>query len=361
MSGRIVVFGATGYTGRLVVSELLARGWEPVIAGRSAKKVATLADEHGGLQTAIADVNHPRTVRALVEAADVLVTTVGPFTLHGQAALEAALDAGAHYVDSAGEPDFIRDVYTNAARRAQAGGCALLTGCGYNFAAGNLAGALTARDAGESARRVDVAYFSMGEAELSSGTRATIAVTIGQRSHALREGRLLLKPFAREMRSFRHGEQRHSAALVGGTEPLTLPRVAPQLTHIATYLGLGSMTPAAKVASYVVPPLMRLPFIRARVRAGVEKTRTGEGPDALARGKAVSLVLAVALDGRGGELATVRLEGGNDYDLTARVMAYTAGRLAAGDVQGAGALGPVDALGLDELEGAWREAGLSRV
>src|SRR5687767_531916 len=102
---RIVLFGATGYTGELTARAMAERGMKPVLAGRRGDALAQLSSElGGGLETAVADVSKPETVRALVEEGDVLVTTVGPFARWGDPALEAALDAGAHYVDSTGEP-----------------------------------------------------------------------------------------------------------------------------------------------------------------------------------------------------------------------------------------------------------------
>jgi short subunit dehydrogenase-like uncharacterized protein len=168
-----VVFGATGYTGRLVVAELVRCGLRPVVAGRSADRVRALAEEHGGLPTATADVSRPGTVRALIEHGDVLISTVGPFVRYGQPALDAAIDAGAHYLDSCGEPGFYRQVFTQAAPRARAAGSALLTGCGFDFVPGHLAGALAVRETDGAARRLDVGYFFTEGSRLSSGTRAT--------------------------------------------------------------------------------------------------------------------------------------------------------------------------------------------
>ena len=96
---QIVVFGATGYTGRLVVAALTGRGLRPMLAGRSQQRLGELSQRYGGLDTAIADVTQPHSVRALVEDGDVLVSTVGPFLRYGEPALEAAVAAGAHYLD----------------------------------------------------------------------------------------------------------------------------------------------------------------------------------------------------------------------------------------------------------------------
>jgi short subunit dehydrogenase-like uncharacterized protein len=122
VSGRIVVFGATGYTGDLTARALVDRGARPVLAARDAERVSRLAAELGGLETAVADVAQPATLRDLVERGDVLVSTVGPFSRLGGPAVEAAIAAGAHYLDSTGEGAFIRTVFERHGPAAEAAG-----------------------------------------------------------------------------------------------------------------------------------------------------------------------------------------------------------------------------------------------
>src|SRR4051794_6364109 len=112
MAGRIVLFGATGYTGDLTARALVDRGARPVLAARTESRVRALADELGGLDWAVADVGDPSSVRALVERGDVLVSTVGPFVRWGEPAVQAAVAAGANYLDSTGEPPLIRPVFS---------------------------------------------------------------------------------------------------------------------------------------------------------------------------------------------------------------------------------------------------------
>ncbi|MBW3653697.1 MAG: hypothetical protein KY433_08910 [Actinobacteria bacterium] len=89
------------------------------------------------------------------------------------------------------------------------------------------------------------------------------------------------------------------------------------------------------------------------------KGSTG-GPHAVARAKARSFIVAVASDDQGMPLATVRLQGANPYDFTGAVLAWGAAAVAAGRLRATGALGPVDAFGLDALEAGVAEAGIAR-
>src|SRR4051794_16787541 len=191
MAGRIVLFGATGYTGELTARELAGIGERPVLAARSESRVRALAEELGGLDWAVADVSRPETVRALVARGDVLVSCVGPFARWGAPAVEAAIAAGAHYLDSTGETPFIRQVFETYGPRAQAAGCALVTAMGYDWVPGNLAGALALRDAGEGATRVAIGYFIEGGGGadgMSGGTRASAAGGLLEPSVAWRRG-----------------------------------------------------------------------------------------------------------------------------------------------------------------------------
>lgn len=360
---RIVLFGATGYTGRLTAQALAARGLRPVLAGRHADALAALAADLGGTEVAVADVGRPRTVRALVDAGDVLISTVGPFARYGAPAISAAVDAGAHYLDSTGEAPFIRQVFTDYGPRARSS--ALLTAFGYDFVPGNLAGALALAQA-PSAVRVDIGYFMAGVADaggMSSGTRASAAGILLARHHALRSGRIVTEPSARHVRTFDVAGRPKVAASVGATEPYALPRIAPQLTDVAVYLGwFGPATRPLQVLSMGASVLRQVPGAAGLVAAAVRPfTRgTGSGPGAEVRALRRSRVVAVCSDAAGEPLAQVLVEGVDGYDLTARMLAWGAERLAAGAVSGTGALGPVDAFGIDGLQRGCAEAGLAR-
>ena len=142
-----------------------------------------------------ADVTDPASVRALVTSADdVLVTTVGPFTRLGRAAVEAAIEQGCGYVDSTGEPPFIRAVFEEYGPRAEASGARLLTAFGYDYVPGNLAAAhalADARAAGRIPVAVEIGYFIDGTFAISSGTRASAAVMAAATPFALRNGRIV--------------------------------------------------------------------------------------------------------------------------------------------------------------------------
>jgi short subunit dehydrogenase-like uncharacterized protein len=360
MAGRIVLFGATGYTGRLVAEAMVERGARPVLAARSRDKLEALADDLGaGLETAVADVSDPPTVSALVERGDVLVTTVGPFVRWGAAAAAAATTSGAHYLDSTGEPPFIREVFERYGPAADRNGCGMLTAFGYDWVPGNLAGGLALRQAGDDAVRIDVGYFFTGRAEPSGGTRSTMAASLGESGFALREGRVQSERAAKRVRSFPVGSKRREAFSVGSSEHFALPRIAPQLREVNAYLGwFGPLTRPMQALSLGAS----LPGASQLLKLAGERLVKGSsgGPDAAARKKSGSHIVAIAYDGAGRELAEVHVTGVDGYTFTGRVLAWGAQLAAEGGLQGTGALGPVDAFGLVALTDGCRWAGLEQ-
>ena len=367
MSSRIVLFGATGYTGELTAREMVARGMRPVLAARRKEPLERLAEELGGLEWLVADVAKPQTVRALVEPGDVLVSTVGPFMQFGSAALDAAVDAGAHYLDSTGEGPFIRRVFEQAGPAARANGCTLLTAMGYDFVPGNLAGALALREAGPAASSVAIGYAwqnedGAGASGMSGGTKASAAGIAFEPSFAWHGGRIVTERGARSVRSFDIGSGHSVAGVsVGGSEHFALPHIDPNLRDVGVYLGwFGPMTKPMQIFSAGGAAVTKIPGVRAglgALSAKLVKGSTG-GPDAAARAGSRSVICAVASDADGRELSSVRLVGPNGYDLTADFLAWGSEQVAAGNASAAGALGPVQAFGLDVLAAAAASYGL---
>lgn len=367
---RIVLFGATGYTGRLTAEALVAAGAKPVLAGRSAARLDALAGElGGGLETAVADVDRPTTVRGLVSRGDVLVSTVGPFARWGDPAVQAAIAAGAGYLDSTGEPEFIRRVFERHGGGAEAAGSGLVTAFGYDFVPGNLAAALALERAGEAAVRVDVGYFFVASARatldgLSGGTRASLLGAALAPGFAWRAGRLVTEPGGQRVRSFDVAGARRQGVSIGASEHLALPRIAPRLRDVDVYLGwAGPLSRAFQGFALANGVLTRIPGVASAQRAVMKPLMTGSsgGPDATARAAMTSHVVALASDGAGRELSEVHLAGVNGYDFTARVLSWGARRAAASGLEGTGALGPVEAFGLDALVAGATEAGLAEV
>ncbi|CAD5109959.1 saccharopine dehydrogenase family protein [Zestomonas carbonaria] len=136
----IIVYGASGYTGRLV-AEYLSQAYGGdgelhwAMAGRDAGKLAAVRDEIGApadTPLVVADTGDPASLRAMVENTRVVLTTVGPYQLYGEPLVAACAESGTDYVDLCGEPAWMRkmiDAYDETARRSDA---RIVFSCGFD-------------------------------------------------------------------------------------------------------------------------------------------------------------------------------------------------------------------------------------
>ena len=367
MANRVVLLGATGYTGRLTLEAMLARGLKPVAAGRSPARLRSVLDDLGvELEAATADATDPGSLRALLSEGDVLVSTVGPFARWGDAVVEAAISARATYLDSNGEPSFTRQVFERHGPSAAAAGLALMTAFGWENVAGNLAAGLALREAGEAAVRVDTGYFYVGRTGFSGGTRASFAEAMLQPSFAWRDAELRTVRGGERTRRFSVQGKRSPALALGASEHIAIPRTFPNVREVNAYLGwfgaLGpSVTPLLHRLSALGSPALRSRRVRALAAAALRRATGGStgGPGPAERRDSEVHVIGAAYDASGVQLAEVHLAGPEGYELTAALLAWGAKRVLAGDATGTGALGPVEAFGLDELAAGCRELGLA--
>jgi short subunit dehydrogenase-like uncharacterized protein len=365
MSVRVVLFGATGYTGARTAEAMVRRGLRPVLAGRDPDRLTALAQRLGGLDTAVAHVTDEASVAALVGPGDVLVSTVGPFARLGAPAVAAAVRAGAVYLDSTGEPPFIRAVHERWGPAAERSGAALLTAFGNDYVPGVLAGALALRAAGEGADRVDVGYFISGIGKgrpFSRGTLRSLAGIATERLYAWRDGALRTEPAGARMRTFDVAGRPRPAVTIGASEQFALPRIEPGLRTVDVYLGwFGRASGAVHAGARVAPLLSRVPARAVAAAADVLTRWVPADPAADALAGARSHFVAEVFDVTGTLLARTRLTAPEPYAITAELLAWGAGRAAEHGVRGTGALDAVAAFGLDELVAGATEAGIVTV
>jgi short subunit dehydrogenase-like uncharacterized protein len=135
----IIVWGATGYTGRLVAAHLqkaYAAGdltW--AMGGRSAGKLAEVRAEIGApdsLPLIVADAADPASLDAMVRRASVVISTVGPYQLYGSPLVAACAAAGVDYVDLTGESNWIAEMITAHEAAAKASGARIVFSCGFD-------------------------------------------------------------------------------------------------------------------------------------------------------------------------------------------------------------------------------------
>ena len=189
----MVVFGATGVTGREVARYLSATEARWGAAGRDpAKLERTLAEvEAEPAETLAADVSDPGSLEAMAARARVLLNLVGPYTSRGRAVIEACIAAGAHYVDLTGEIPFVREIVADLDAPATDAGVKVVQVCGFEALPPDLAVQLAAEAArerwGSELESVEVTIAITGQPPgpprpsdmISGGTYQSMAEAVG--------------------------------------------------------------------------------------------------------------------------------------------------------------------------------------
>src|SRR5262249_50358849 len=136
----IIVYGATGFTGQLVAEYLASeyRGDDALkwaMAGRSLDKLAAVRDAVGApadTPLIAADSSDPASIRAMVDQARLVLTTVGPYQLYGADLLAACVASGTDYVDLCGEPIWMRQMIEKHQADAEKSGARIVFSCGFD-------------------------------------------------------------------------------------------------------------------------------------------------------------------------------------------------------------------------------------
>ena len=127
---QFMIYGANGFTGRLIVQEALERGFKPVIAGRNRKAIKALANETG-LEARIFGLNDLSSIAKNIANMDVVLHSAGPFSLTMPNMVKACLQTGTHYCDITGEIDVFEKVYAQHDKAIEKN-IALIPGVGFD-------------------------------------------------------------------------------------------------------------------------------------------------------------------------------------------------------------------------------------
>ena len=226
----IVVFGATGFTGKLVAEYLSGVADEALrwaVAGRSAERLASvraelgLAEEVGAITV---DSGDPASLAAMAGQTRVLLTTVGPYQKYGEPLAAACVAAGTDYVDITGEPEFVNRLIERYDDEARERRLRIVNCCGFDSIPHDL-GAYMMAQAFPAESSLELEGFVSASGKLSGGTWQSAVNAMGRARHQLRSPK---RPPAgdREVRGLRT-RPRYEPAVRGWVAPM--PTIDPQV------------------------------------------------------------------------------------------------------------------------------------
>lgn len=213
----IVVWGATGFTGRLVVEYLARRysGDDTIrwgIAGRNEEKlrkvVADLPVEDTRIPVLVADSNDAESLGNLARSAKVVLTTVGPYALYGSKLVQACVENGTDYCDLAGEVQWMRAMIDRYQPDAEKSGARIVHSCGFDSIPSDVGVYLmqqhALREHGAPCRKISLLVRAM-KGGASGGTISSMLTAMDQARQDRNIARILVDPYALNPEEYRSG------------------------------------------------------------------------------------------------------------------------------------------------------------
>lgn len=356
----IIVYGATGYTGRLVAEYLNTHyGSSPgapkwAMAGRSAEKLAAVRDEIGApadTPLVVANADDPADLEAMCARTKVVLTTVGPYQLYGDQLVAACVKTGTDYADLCGEPAWMAEKIAQHHEAAKASGARICFSSGFDSIPFDLGVLMTQKAAkerfGAPSRRIRGRVRAM-EGTFSGGTAASLGATMKAAAKNPAIINVLRNPFALAQ-GFDGPSQpsgmipQYEKDLDKWAAPFVMAPINTKNVHRTNYLlghpygedfqydemVLTSPGEAGKKMAEAAAEMMRNPF-------GAKPPKPGEGPSKQERENGFYDVLFVADGPDGEDTLHFGVKGKYDpgYGSTSRMITETGMALLQSDAEG---------------------------
>lgn len=304
----MLIYGAYGYTGRLIAQEAVDRGLQPILAGRDAAQLNAMG-QRLDLPTRVVSLSDRTRLRSVLEAVPAVLHCAGPFVDAGPPMVGACLDTGTHYLDLTGEVEVFRNL-ANRNGDAAAAGIMLLPGIGFDVVPSDCLTRYVTQQA-PGATALEVALYAEGT--VSQGTLKTLIEQMGQGGLVRREGTLREVPPGWTSRSVDFGDrQRHVILIPEGSVVTT--GTSTDVPNVTAYLALPPLVQSLLRASRYVQGLLTWPPLKRLLKRLMEQGRAG--PSAEQRRQGRTVVWASARQ-EGGQTVTARLHGPEAYTFTA--------------------------------------------
>ena len=323
MNGTILIYGATGYTGKLIAKVAADQGARPILAGRNLEKVEAVAKPLG-LTARAFDLRDPGRIDAAIRDVSVVLCIAGPFSATSRPVADACLRNRVHYLDITGEIDVFEALVARDAE-AKPRGVTLIPGVGFDVVPSDcLAAHLKRRLPDANDLKL---YLSVG-ANMSRGTAKTMVEAIAAGTRLRRDGLIVSRDWA-ETGSCDFGEGEKPTIQVSWGDVATAFH-STGIPNIEVHFEASPAISGLARAPGFIKSFLGLGFMQSLLKSQVD--RLPEGPSEAAR-RAGRAVLVGQARNKAGQTVRTRLRTPEGYSLTAATALDAARRVAAGEVK----------------------------
>ncbi len=345
----LMLYGAYGYTGKLILEEAQRRGMQLLLAGRSREKLEPLA-ESAKLPFRVFDLQAPGDIGKQLSGVTAVIHAAGPFKYTARPMIEACLQAGVHYLDITGEIE-VFELAAQYGTRAAKAGIMLLPGAGFDVVPTDCLALFLKRQLPD-ATHLQLAFSALGGG-VSRGTATTMAENLGKKGAVRRDGEISLVPIGHKTRTVPFkGKKRFAMTIPWGD--VSTAWYSTGIPNIETYMGISPKAYRWVKWQRRLGWLLRQDWVRRQVKKRIRKRPPG--PSEEQRRTSQSLVWGQVSNDKGA-VRQARLTCPEGYTLTAFFACHIAEKVLAGQAP-VGFQTPAKAYGADlilEMEGSERE------
>ena len=306
-SSPFMIYGATGYTGGLIVEEAVKKGLKPVVAGRNHEKVAAIASKYD-LPSAVFSVDDQSRTEMALSGIKAVLSVAGPFAHTAEKLTGACIMQRVHYLDVTGEIDVFE---LCAGRHAEAGaaGITLMPGVGFDVVPSDCLAASVTKLVDDPVS-IELAINAGGNP--SRGTAKTMVESLGQ-GLKIRRGGKIVTQFAPLKKQFDLGDGLSDFIAVSWGDVSTAYH-STGVGDVTVYFPAVGPVKAMTAISRFAGPILRSKGLQNYLKKKIDQGSAGPSDDVRA---AAGADLFCRVTDKGGKSATGILKTPNGYTLTA--------------------------------------------
>lgn len=318
----LLIYGSTGYTGRLIADLAREQRLTPVLAGRNAEAVKRQADALGFEHRAF-PLDDPRAIDDGLRGVQAVLHCAGPFTQTSAPMADACLRNGVHYLDITGEIEVMEALAARDAE-ARAAGVMLMPGTGFDVVPSDCL-ALHLKQQLPAATHLMLGIRGTGA--LSHGTATTMVEHRARGGVIRRNGRLVKVPTAWRARAIDFGDGKQRTAITIPWGDIATAYRTTGIPNIEVYAAVARPVRYLAAATRYLGPLLGSSFVKRFLKRRIDARPAGPDDHELKHG--ASFVWGRVTDEQG-NVAEGRIRGPNGYLLTAHTALLIAQRVLAG-------------------------------
>lgn len=332
-----VLYGANGYTGKLIIDVALREGLKPVLAGRRREAIEPLAKEHG-LESLVFSLDEPARAAEALAGKKALLLAAGPFSKTSRPALDACLLAKTAYLDITGEVDVFEALFARDAEARKAG-IAVLPGTGFDVVPSDC----LAKSLAEALPGAETLKLAFRGFKTSAGTAKTMIEGLPKGGRARIGGELVTVPAAWKTMTVPFPDKPRLAMTIPWGDLSTAFR-STGIPNIEVYMAVSPAAIAASRRMRLFAPLLGLAPVQAFLK---KRAAARVGPNQEEREREKSYLWGRVT--KGDREVTATLETLEGYALTAETSVAIVARVLKGEVP-PGVLTPSQAFGSGFIE-----------